>query len=110
MSIGSKSRPRLVESFAEAIAAAGRRRYVGSVTHVVPSRIGDSNSAFRLRAVVDAFAIPTEVTAGIAGGRPLLLIDDYWDTGWTMAVVARMLRIAGAGAVYPLVLGSAGRD
>ena len=27
-----------------------------------------------------------------------------------MAVVARMLRRAGAGAVYPLVLGSAGRD
>jgi ATP-dependent DNA helicase RecQ len=110
VSIGSNSRPRLVESFAEAIGAAGRRPYVGAVTHVVPSRIGDSNSAFRLRAVIDAFAIPPDVSAGIAGGRPLLLIDDYWDTGWTMAVVARMLRIAGAGAVYPLVLGSAGRD
>jgi ATP-dependent DNA helicase RecQ len=110
VSIGSRGRPRLVESFAEAIAAAGRRTYVGSVTHVVPSRTGDSNSAFRLRAVVDAFAIPPDVSAGIAGGRPLLLIDDYWDTGWTVAVVARMLRLAGSGAVYPLVLGSAGRD
>jgi ATP-dependent DNA helicase RecQ len=110
VSIGSKSRPRLVESFAEAIAAAGRRPYIGAVTPVGPSRMGDSNSAFRLRAIVDAFAIPTEVSEGIAGGRPLLLVDDYWDTGWTMAVVARMLRRAGAGAVYPLVLGSAGRD
>lgn len=110
VSIGSRSRPRLVESFAEAIAAAGRRPYVGAVTRVGPSRIGDSNSAFRLRAVVDAFAIPTEVSEGIAGGRRLLLLDDYWDTGWTMAVVARLLRRAGAGAIYPLVLGSAGRD
>jgi ATP-dependent DNA helicase RecQ len=110
VSIGSKSHPRLVESFAEAIASAGRRPYVGAVTRVGAARTGDSNSAFRLRAVVDAFAIPTEVSQGISGGRPLLLIDDYWDTGWTMAVVTRMLRRAGAGAVYPLVLGSAGRD
>ncbi len=110
VSIASTSRPRLVESFAEAIAAAGRRPYIGAVTRVGPSRKGDSNSAFRLRAVVDAFALPTEVTEGIAGRRPLLLIDDYLDTGWTMTVVARMLRRAGAGAVYPLVLGSAGGD
>jgi ATP-dependent DNA helicase RecQ len=110
VSIGSRSRPRLVESFASAIAAAGRRPYVGAVTHVGPSHRGDSNSAFRLRAVIDAFAIPTEVSEGIGGSRPLLLLDDYWDTGWTMAVVARMLRRAGAGAVYPLVLGSKGGD
>jgi ATP-dependent DNA helicase RecQ len=109
VSIGSRSRPHLVESFAESIAAAGRRPYVGSVNHVGPSRTNDSNSAFRLRAIADAFAIPTEVSAGITG-RPLLLLDDYWDTGWTVTVVARMLRRAGAGAVYPLVLGSAGRD
>ncbi|MFZ0664133.1 MAG: RecQ family ATP-dependent DNA helicase [Acidimicrobiales bacterium] len=110
VSIGSKSRPHLVDSFAKAIAAAGRRPYVGAVTHVGPSRTGDSNSAFRLRAVFDAFEIPTDVAQGFAGGRPLLLVDDYWDTGWTMAVVARMLRRAGCGAVYPLVLGSKGGD
>jgi ATP-dependent DNA helicase RecQ len=110
VSIGSRTRPRLVGSFAEAIAAIGRRPYVGAVTHVGPSRTGDSNSAFRLRAVVDAFAMPPEVAEGVRGGQPLFLVDDYWDTGWTMAVVARMLRRAGAGAVYPLVLGSAGRD
>jgi ATP-dependent DNA helicase RecQ len=110
VSIGSRSRPRLVASFAEAIATAGRRPYLGTVAHVSASRTDDSNSAFRLRAIVDAFTVPTEVSEGVAGGRSLLLLDDYWDTGWTVAVVARMLRRAGAGAVYPLVLGSAGRD
>jgi ATP-dependent DNA helicase RecQ len=110
VSIGSKGRPRLVESFAEAIAAAGRRPNVGAVTRVGQSRAVDSNSAFRLRAVADSFAIPAEISKAVAGGRSLLLIDDYWDTGWTMAVVARMLRLAGAGCIYPLVLGSAGRD
>jgi ATP-dependent DNA helicase RecQ len=110
VSIGSISRPVLVKSFAEAIAGVGRRPYVGAVAHIGHSRTVDSNSAFRLRSVIDAFAIPPEVGEGIAGGRALLLVDDYWDTGWTMAVVARMLRHSGAGAVYPMVLGSAGRD
>jgi ATP-dependent DNA helicase RecQ len=110
VSIGSRSRPRLIKSFAEAIAGVGRRPYVGAVAHAGPSQTGDTNSAFRLRAVFDTFALPAEVSEGIAGGRALLLVDDYTDSGWTMAVVARMLRRAGAGAVYPLVLGSGGRD
>jgi ATP-dependent DNA helicase RecQ len=38
----------------------------------------------------------------------VLLVDDYTDTGWTFTVVARLLRAAGAGAVYPFALGVAG--
>jgi ATP-dependent DNA helicase RecQ len=38
----------------------------------------------------------------------LLLIDDYTDSGWTLTVTSRLLRRAGAGAVYPFVLGLAG--
>ena len=38
----------------------------------------------------------------------MLLVDDYTDTGWTLAVVAPLLRQAGTGAVYPFVLGIAG--
>jgi ATP-dependent DNA helicase RecQ len=34
----------------------------------------------------------------------VLLVDDLADTGWTLAVVARMLRRAGVPAVFPLVL------
>jgi len=41
-------------------------------------------------------------------GQPVLLVDDYTDTGWTFTVVARLLRAAGAGAVYPFALGVAG--
>jgi ATP-dependent DNA helicase RecQ len=32
------------------------------------------------------------------------LVDDFTETGWTLAVAARALRRAGAGEVYPLVL------
>jgi ATP-dependent DNA helicase RecQ len=39
---------------------------------------------------------------------PVLLIDDFVDSGWTMTVVARMLRQAGAPAVLPLALALAG--
>jgi ATP-dependent DNA helicase RecQ len=32
-------------------------------------------------------------------------VDDYTDSGWTLTVAARLLRQAGAAAVYPFVLG-----
>jgi ATP-dependent DNA helicase RecQ len=38
----------------------------------------------------------------------VLLVDDYLESGWTMALVARELRLAGAPAVLPLALGLAG--
>jgi ATP-dependent DNA helicase RecQ len=38
----------------------------------------------------------------------VLLIDDLTHTGWTLTVVARSLRQAGARSVLPFVLGVAG--
>ena len=49
-----------------------------------------------------------EQLAGEHRGAPVLLVDDFCDTGWTITVVARLLRAAGAGPVYPFVLGLAG--
>jgi ATP-dependent DNA helicase RecQ len=34
----------------------------------------------------------------------VLLVDDLVDSGWTMALVARELLLAGAGAVLPFAL------
>ncbi|MEK8145097.1 RecQ family zinc-binding domain-containing protein [Streptomyces sp. M10(2022)] len=39
---------------------------------------------------------------------PVLLVDDYSESGWTLAVGARLLRQSGADAVFPLVLALAG--
>ena len=36
-------------------------------------------------------------------GGPVLLVDDVTETGWTLAVAARMLRRAGAEGVLPLL-------
>ncbi|CAM5724292.1 hypothetical protein SVIOM342S_03168 [Streptomyces violaceorubidus] len=49
--------------------------------------------------------MPGELAAALAGTPgPVLLVDDYSDSGWTLAVGARLLRQAGAGEVLPLVL------
>jgi ATP-dependent DNA helicase RecQ len=47
-----------------------------------------------------------EQLAGLRG--PVLLVDDVVDSRWTLTVAARELRLAGAEAVLPLVLGTAG--
>jgi ATP-dependent DNA helicase RecQ len=63
-----------------------------------------------VRALEGAFEIPDELAASLAGlggsglGGPVLLVDDLVDTGWTMTLVARLLRQAGAPAVLPFAL------
>ncbi len=107
VSIESRSRPRLVDSLARRIAEVGRLRFLGSVTRSGGggARV-DSNSAQRLRAVHDAFTTPDEVRLGVKAldGAPVLLVDDLIASGWTMTVVTRELRLAGAGPVLPLAL------
>ena len=39
---------------------------------------------------------------------PLLLVDDVYDSGWTLTVASRLLRQHGSGPVFPLALASAG--
>jgi ATP-dependent DNA helicase RecQ len=64
-----------------------------------------SNSAQRLKELYGALAVPPAVAEALAERPgPVLLVDDYTETGWTLAVAARLLRQAGAQAVHPLVL------
>lgn len=37
---------------------------------------------------------------------PVLLVDDIIDSGWTLTVLAALLRQAGSGPVFPVVLAS----
>jgi ATP-dependent DNA helicase RecQ len=110
VTIASRTRPRLVASLAEGIAEIGRLPIAGAVQRVRDEgRTGPSNSAWRLRSVHDAFALGPELVEWLADcPGPVLLVDDLVDSGWTMTVVARQLRQAGAPAVLPLVLALAG--
>ncbi|HEY8479793.1 MAG TPA: ATP-dependent DNA helicase RecQ [Spirillospora sp.] len=105
VTVGSRSRPRLVSSFGRRIAEIGRLPYLGELTPVgdpVPRR---HNSAQRLRSVWRALAVSPELEAAVAGlPGPVLLVDDRVETGWTMTVATRLLKGAGAGQVLPLAL------
>jgi ATP-dependent DNA helicase RecQ len=106
VSIASRTRPRLVDDTARRIAEIGRLPYLGALEPTDPSRrqAPRGNSAQRLRQVHDGFRVPDALAAAVAGSGPLLLVDDRIDTGWTMTVAARLLRLAGADSVLPFAL------
>ncbi|MCX4819833.1 RecQ family ATP-dependent DNA helicase [Streptomyces sp. NBC_01142] len=108
VTVASRSRPRLVGSLGERIAEVGRMPLLGSVEYApeaVEARIPRTNSAQRVRALHEAFTVPPELARVLAAaGGPVLLVDDLSESGWTLAVAARLLRRAGAEGVFPLVL------
>ncbi|MFF7679530.1 RecQ family ATP-dependent DNA helicase [Actinacidiphila glaucinigra] len=108
VTIASHTRPQLIASLGARIAQIGRMPLLGEVAHsgeLEPSRVPRSNSAQRLRALHGAFALPPALSEALAAAEgPVLLVDDFTETGWTVAVAARLLRRAGVTAVFPLVL------
>ena len=108
----SRSRPQLVSSLAGGVARVGRLPLLGSLAHTSHAdayAAHRSNSAQRLRALAESFTVPDELATALAGvSGPVLLVDDFTDSGWTLAVGARLLRQAGVGQVLPLVLAVAG--
>jgi ATP-dependent DNA helicase RecQ len=108
--IGSHRHPALVADFAAQLSSIGRLADLGGIEHTGESSRSRSNSAQRLKQIWHGYSLPRALAEALAGsyaGRPVLLVDDYTDSGWTLAVTARLLRRAGAGAVLPLVLGIA---
>ena len=103
VSLGSLRRPQLVAHLADGLARYTRLPVLTRFDVVGPARPGEGamNSAQRLRAVADRFALADPASVA---GRTILLLDDRVVTGWTLTVTARALRRAGAAAVYPLVL------
>jgi ATP-dependent DNA helicase RecQ len=112
VAVPSLSRPQLVGSLAEGIATVGRLPFLGALSYRGPGGAHTarrSNSAQRVRALSGAFAVSDELAEALAGSPgPVLLVDDFTDSGWTLAVAARLLRRAGGGDVLPLVLATAG--
>ncbi|WP_285623994.1 RecQ family ATP-dependent DNA helicase [Kineosporia sp. NBRC 101677] len=104
--IESLSRPHLVRHLAEGLSKYLRLPIAARLVPdpSIPPDEGTANSAQRVLAVANRYTlVPVEGAPGLEG-QPVLLIDDRTVTGWTLTVVARQLRKAGASAVYPLVL------
>ena len=106
----SRTRPRLIGSLGERIAAIGRLSYLGSLAYATADGPGPRrhNSAQRLASLWRALVVPDGLRPALAAlDGPVLLVDDQTDTGWTMTVAAALLRDAGAPAVLPLALATA---
>ena len=99
--VPSLTHPDLVPDFARRLAAALRVPFVAAVAKVKqnePQKLM-SNAVHQCRNLDGVFQVSGPFPPG-----PVLLVDDVVDSGWTLAVVAALLRQAGAGAVYPLAL------
>ena len=111
VALPSRSRPLLVDSLARGLSEIGRLPFLGTLDLVDGGPIGAAggNSAFRLAGVWGRLAVPPQLAASLAGGGgPVLLVDDLVDSRWTMTVAAQVLRQAGADAVLPFSLATAG--
>jgi ATP-dependent DNA helicase RecQ len=104
----SRTRPELITSLGQRIAAIGRLPYLGALGYATEDGPGPRrhNSAQRLAALWRALIVPADLGDALKShdSGPVLLIDDQIDTGWTMTVAALRLREAGAPAVLPLAL------
>lgn len=63
------------------------------------------NSYFQCRNLDGAFSIDGNVPS-----EPVFLVDDAIDSGWTLTIVAYLLRVAGSGPVFPTALASTGHS
>ncbi|WP_133753311.1 RecQ family ATP-dependent DNA helicase [Naumannella halotolerans] len=107
----SRSRPQLVRSLAAGLARAGNLVDLGDLDLVgeLPPSGSSGNSAWRVGSVWRAFAAGSELAARLPNAPgPVLLVDDYIDSRWTMTVAAKVLREAGASAVLPFALAQRG--
>ncbi|MGW5847956.1 RecQ family ATP-dependent DNA helicase [Streptomyces sp. NPDC055254] len=108
VALPSRGRPQLVGSLAARIAEVGRMPLLGSLAYTdqVPEfGLPSSNSAQRVRGLHQALAVPADLAEALArAAGPVLLVDDRAESGWTLAVAARLLRRSGAKEVFPLVL------
>jgi ATP-dependent DNA helicase RecQ len=99
--IGSRRRPHQLDHLARRISEIGRLPLLGTLVPAGDRPTGQANSAQRLAAVWESWKDVPDLSA-VEG--PVLLVDDVIDSGWTMTVAARALRLAGAPAVLPFAL------
>jgi ATP-dependent DNA helicase RecQ len=105
--VPSRRHPKLVGDLAERIAEVGHLplHHLLERTRDAPPQLEMANSAHQCRNVHGAFTVTGPIPPG-----GVLLVDDTADSKWTLTVVGALLRHAGAGAIYPLVLLRRGSD
>ncbi|MGN7611952.1 RecQ family ATP-dependent DNA helicase [Magnetococcales bacterium HHB-1] len=94
----------LVPDFAERLAAALELPFVGLIKKVEQNQPQkyQQNRFHQCRNLDGVFMINEK----ICSEAPVLLVDDMIDSGWTLAIIALLLRRAGSGPVFPVALAS----
>ena len=99
--VPSRTHRTLVPAFAERLAEALGLPCVDAVKMVKSNQPQKEmeNAYHRCFNLDGVFAISESLSDG-----PVLLIDDAFDSGWTFAVIAALLRQAGSGPVFPFAV------
>ncbi len=100
-SVPSLRRPKLVPDFAQRLAHEINLPYYALVEHIDqhPPQSEMYNSFQQATNLIDRFALLHKLS-----GKPILLVDDFADSQWTLTLVGRLLMQGGSGAIYPFVL------
>lgn len=102
--IPSHRHPVLVKDFAERLALRLGIPFLPAIvrTREPPEQKTMQNSTMQARNVIGTLAVRGEIPA-----KPVLLVDDILDSGWTLTMAGYLLRNHGSGAVYPFTLAQA---
>ncbi|OJA06612.1 RecQ family ATP-dependent DNA helicase [Halomonas sp. QHL1] len=101
--VPSSNHPELVPDFARRLATKMNLPFIDAVAKIKENQPqkGQQNRFHQCRNLDGAFSI----TEGIPE-KPVLLVDDIVDSGWTLTVIAALLQQSGSGFVYPVALAS----
>ena len=101
--VPSRNHPTLVPEFAQRLAVCLDLPFVDAIAKVrdnEPQKM-QQNRFHQCRNLDGVFQVAEEIPSG-----PMLLVDDVIDSGWTVTVLAALLRRAGSGPVFPVALAS----
>ncbi len=99
--VPSFNHPDLVPSFAKRVAKRLGLPFEDVVKKTESNRAQKEmqNGFYQCRNLDGVFTVDEDIKT-----EPVLLVDDMVDSGWTLTVIAALLREAGSGPVYPVVL------
>jgi ATP-dependent DNA helicase RecQ len=101
--VPSNKHPTLVSDFAQRLAARLGLPFVDVISKLrdnEPQKL-QQNRFHQCRNLDGVFEVEREISSD-----PVLLVDDVIDSGWTVTVLAALLRRAGSGPVFPVALAS----
>ncbi len=101
--VPSFSHPTLVPDFAQRLATQLQLPFVDAIQKIKNNE-PQKNQQNRFHQCQNLDGV-FEISGNILG-TPVLLVDDIIDSGWTMTILAALLRQVGSGPVFPVALAS----